>query len=123
MIVIMGTTTLSSVLQQQKANAESPREQDSKGNPHNILSIRTVEGPHVTISPGVSSPSVPHCDSDELQSGGGFRIIPTDSTSRWQIEENDAGTSQAWLTRAQNTGSNTITLVGSVQCAKLVPPP
>ena len=45
MIVIMGTTTLIPVLQQQKANATSIREQDSKGGPHKILSSREVEGP------------------------------------------------------------------------------
>jgi hypothetical protein len=123
MVVLIGTTTLVPMLQQQQANAASLKEQDSKGDPHKILSLRIVQGQSTTVSPGVSSPSQANCASDEIRTGGGFRVIVTDSSSRWQVETNEANTANGWSARVQNIGSNSITLVASAECLKLVPPP
>lgn len=96
--------------------------------PDKILSVRSVDSAPVTIQPGISGPGVSAlCDNGEFATGGGFRVLADISapSATWDVETNGHtfGGVQGWAVTIYNTGSKPVSLIASVQCEKLVPPP
>lgn len=89
-----------------------------------VLQVREVESPILTVVPGGSQSVTASCDPDEVLTGGGFGVEefdPDNNVVNYDLSSTRLGSSQIWEVILSNNGPDPMQVRAVAECLKLIP--